>query len=43
MRSFSENFQRVNVHFLCTKVVVQKITLTFIRTKNDIGSVGTLS
>ena len=49
MRSFSENdpsdytIQRVNTRFLCDEVVVQQLTQPFIRTKNDIGSDGTLS
>ncbi len=49
MRSFSENtpsdltIQRMNTLFLCTEVVGQKLTQPFIRTKNDIGSDGTLS
>ena len=49
MRSFSENapsdytIQRVNTCFLCDEVVVQQLTQPFIRTKNDIGSDGTLS
>jgi hypothetical protein len=49
MRSFSENdpsdytIQRVNTRFLCAEVVVQQLTQPFIRTKNDIGSDGTLS
>ncbi len=49
MRSFSENapsdltIQRMNTRFICTEVVGQKLTQPFIRTKNDIGSDGTLS
>ena len=49
MRSFSEKapseltIQRVNTRFLYTEVVVQQLTQPFIRTKNDIGSDGTLS
>ncbi len=33
----------MNTRFLCTEVVVQQLTQPFIRTKNDIGSDGTLS
>ncbi len=49
MRSFpeiapsAETIQRANTQFLCTKVVVQKLTQPFIQTKNDIGSDDTLS
>ncbi len=48
MRSFSENapsdqtIQRVNTRFLYIEVVVQQLIQPFIRTKNDIGSDGTL-
>jgi hypothetical protein len=49
MRSFSKNapsdytIQRMNKRFLCTEVVGRKLTQPFFRTKNDIGSDGTLS
>jgi hypothetical protein len=51
MRSFSETLpwlpkrfsHEYRTRFLCTEVVVQQSTQPFIRTKNDIGSDGTLS